>query len=174
MRLAFGLLALLLTIPSASRAQELVTRTQDSTLTQKWTSEFGYSFMLPAKAKLNAIGSTINVAGKTQLTNFILPGGAGAIRIQNFAEGQMVPKGYKLMDSIHIFDVDSAGTNGMIHRRTYILRDIAVLIDILLTDKGAKEYGDHLHGIFDSFMPPEGSEKALQQWRYGRNNVQKY
>jgi len=151
---------------TTASAQEVVSRTFDSSLTQKWTSDFGYTFMLPPKAKLNPIGSSINKAGQTQTTNFILSGGSGAIKIWNYQERQVVPEGYKLLDSMVFYDIDSMGVNGKINIRTYILHSMVVRVEVLLTEKGNKEYADRLRGIFDSFMPPEGMAKALEQWRY--------
>jgi hypothetical protein len=163
------LLGTLILAAATAPAQEVTTRTIDSTLTQKWTSDFGYSFQLPARAKFNTIGSGVNQSGRTQTANFILPGGSGSIKIQNFAEGQMVPKGYKVTeDSVHYYQIDSAGTNGTIHRRNYILRDIVVIMEVLLTPKGQNEYGAQLQAIFDSFVPPPGADKTLQDWRFGR------
>lgn len=167
-RILTGALLLMLAITAPALAQESITRTYDSMLTQKFTSDFGYSFMLPGRAKLNPIGSEINRAGATQLANYILPGGAGALKIRNFKEQQVVPPGYKLMDSIVVFDRDSVGTNGHMYFRNYILRDMAVQIEVLLTAKGEKEYAAILRPMFDSFMPPEGADKALQEWRYER------
>lgn len=167
-RIFTGALLLMLAITAPALAQETITRTHDSLLTQQYASAFGYTFMLPGKAKLNPIGSEINRAGSTQLANYILPGGAGALKIRNFKEQQVVPPGYKLMDSIVIFERDSIGVNGHLYFRNYILRDIAVQIEVLLTPKGEKEYAALLRPMFDSFMPPEGAEKALQEWRYER------
>jgi hypothetical protein len=151
-----------------SRAQETAAP-HDSTISQKWTSDFGYSFTLPQKARYNKLGSEVKKEQHTERQNFILPGGSGAITIYHYQEGRMVPKDYKLLDSIHYYDVDSAGRNGMIHRRVYILKDIAVQMDVLLTDKGQTEYGAELKQIFDSFVPPPGAERRLEAWRYGRN-----
>lgn len=156
---------------AAASAQENATRISDSSLTQKWSSDFGYSFMLPPKAKLNPIGSSINKAGQTQTANFILSGGAGAIKIWNYQERQVVPEGYKLLDSMVYFDIDSAGVNGKIHIRSYILQSMVVRIEVLLTEKGNKEYADRLRAIFDSFMPPAGISKTLEQWRYEYGKV---
>jgi len=98
----------------------------------------------------------------------MLPGGAGAVKIRNYKEQQVVPPGYKLLDSVVFFDRDSIGVNGRLFFRTYILRDMAVQMEVLLTPKGEKEYGGLLTAIFDSFLPPEGADKALQEWRYER------
>jgi hypothetical protein len=164
--LGLAIFAALLLAPTLASAQETTMRVVDSTLTQKWTSEFGYSFMLPPKAKFNTIGSTLNKAGMTQLANFILSGGAGAIKIWNYKEQQVVPQGYKMLDSMVYYETDSVGVNGTIHIRTYILHWLVVRIEVLLTEKGRLEYGDRLRAIFDSFTPPEGTEKTLEQWRY--------
>lgn len=142
---------------------------RDSTISQKWTSEFGYSFTLPQKARYNKLGSELKKDQHTERQNFILPGGSGAITIYYYLEGRMVPKDYKLLDSIHYYDVDSVGRNGTIHRRVYILKDIAVQMDILLTPKGETEYGGLIEQIFATFVPPPGAEKKLDAWRYGRN-----
>ncbi|MBS1911609.1 MAG: hypothetical protein JST22_06465 [Bacteroidetes bacterium] len=160
------MLALLLAAPTLS-AQEATTRTLDSTLTQKYSSEFGYSFMLPARAKQNPIGSTINAAGRTQTANFLLSGGFGAIKIWNYAETQVVPAHYKTLDSIVYYETDSAGVNGTIHIRTYIMDSIVVRMEVLLTAKGATEFGGSvLKAMFDSFVPPPNARKQLAQWRY--------
>ncbi len=160
------LLALGLLLPA--RAQETVTRTVDSSLTQKYQSDFGYSFMLPAKAKLNPIGSDLNRAGQSQLTNFILPGGSGSLKIRNYKEQQVVPPGYKMLDSMVFFQRDSMGVNGRIVIRNYILREMSVQMEVLLTAKGEKEYGGVLNAMLDSFLPPADQEKALHEWRYER------
>lgn len=162
-------LLLLAAIPFSAGAQEVIQPTTDSTVNQKWVSEFGFSFLVPAKARFNKLGSNLDVAGQTQTANFILPGACGAITIQNFKEGRMVPQGYRFLDSVHVWDKDSTGRNGIIHRRIYILTKLVVQIDILLTDKGNAEYGSVLPAILDSFVAPEGAEKSLPAWRYGRS-----
>jgi hypothetical protein len=162
------LLVALLLGATSLHAQDTA-RAIDPRLPQLFSSEYGYSFALPEKAKFNKLGSEIKKAGQTERQNFILSGGSGSITIYHFAEPRMVPKDYKLIDSIHYFDIDSAGRNGMIHRRVYILKEIAVQMDILLTEKGAKEYGDLVEPIFTSFVPPAGAERRLDAWRYGRD-----
>ena len=143
-------------------------RATDSTVTQKWTSEYGYSVTLPATAKYNKIGSVYNKQGRTEKVNFMLPGGNGAVTITYFTEPRQVPKDYRTLDSAHYYQYDSVGRNGMIHRRVYVLRDNAIHIDVLLTDKGAKNYGAVVPAIFDSFVPPPDAVFALESWRYGR------
>jgi hypothetical protein len=160
-------LALVLCTPGL-RAQDSA-RTSDPRLPQLWSSEYGYSFNLPEKAKYNKLGSEIKKEGQTERQNFILSGGNGAITIYHYAEPRMVPKDYKLLDSIHYFDIDSTGRNGMIHRRIYILKDVAIQMDILLTEKGEATYGELVEPIFASFVPPPGAEKTLDAWRYGRD-----
>lgn len=148
---------------------EVITPAKDTSVAQLWTSEFGYSFTLPNRAKFNKLGSKVVAAGGTETANFILPGGSGSITIRNFAEGRMIPAGFRYLDSIHVSDRDSIGQNGMIHRRVYILTDMAVQIDILLTDKGTREYGTVIAAIMDSFVPPAGASKTIPAWRYGRD-----
>lgn len=147
-----------------------IPRAIDSTLTQKYVSEFGYSFMLPAKAKFNTIGSAVNKPGETQMANFMLTGGAGALKIWNYKETQVVPPNYKVIDSAIFYDKDSAGVNGKLHTRTYILDSIVVRIEALLTPKGEAEYGSRLLAIFDSFVAPPAARKEMPLWRfeYGR------
>jgi len=168
LRNPIGAMLLLLAVAIPATAQEEIIRSYDSTLTQKFTSDFGYGFMLPARARFNPIGSETNRAGSTQLVNYILPGGAGSIKIRNYKEQQVVPPGYRLLDSIVVFDRDSIGVNGHLYFRTYILRDMAMQMEVLLTAKGEKEYGPLLAPMFDSFIPPEGSDRTLQEWRYER------
>jgi hypothetical protein len=144
-------------------------RATDPSLTQKFTSEFGYSFMLPATAKFNKLGSAVNVPGETEKQNYLIPGGNGAIMIYYVKEGRMVPRNFQMLDGVHYYQFDSLGRNGMIYRRVYILKDYAIQIDILLTEKGQKEYADKVQAIFDSFVPPPDAIKELQAWRYGRN-----
>ncbi len=167
-RLSACAVLILLALALPARAQEVVTRTVDSSLTQQYSSDFSYSFMLPAKAKLNPIGSELNRAGAAQLVNFILPGGCGSVKIRNYREQQVVPPGYKLLDSMVFFESDSMGVNGRIIMRNYILRDMSVQIEVLLTAKGEKEYGAILTPMFDSFIPPPDQEKILHDWRYQR------
>ncbi len=154
------------TIPAPATNAPRVT---DPSLTQRWTGTFGESFSFPAEVKYNALGSEVKQAEQTERVNFIIPGGNGSIKVQYFTEKRMVPKGFGMLDSMRFADVDSAGRNGMIHRRTYILRDFAVQIDILLTDKGEQAYGGRVHAIFDSFDPKAGSPTDLEAWRYGRD-----
>jgi hypothetical protein len=151
---------------------EISTRSHDSSLTQLFQSEFGYTFMLPAKAKFNPIGSSINKPGATQTANYILPGGAGSIKIWNLKERQVVPPGYKMLDSMIYYDIDSVGVNGKIRTRTYILHFMAVRMQVLLTPKGEPEYADRLKAIFDSFTPPATAGKILERWRfeYGKDH----
>jgi hypothetical protein len=144
-------------------------RATDPALTQKWQSEFGYSFMFPATVKYNTIGSAVSKAGQTERQNFMIPGGNGRIQINYYTEQRMIPAGFQRMDSLHIADVDSAGTNGKIYRRMYIMRDYWVQIDILLTPKGEAEFKPLIRPIFDSFVPPPAAIFAVEQWRYGRN-----
>ena len=153
--------------PDSTRTS--ITRASDPALTQKWVSEFGYSFMFPATVKYNTIGSAVSKPGQTERQNFMIPGGNGRIQLQYFTEQRMVPKSYQLLDSIHISDVDSAGTNGRIYRRYYIMRDYWVQIDILLTQKGEETFKSMVRPIFDSFLPPPNTLFALDAWRYGRN-----
>ena len=160
--------AIAIVLSSTALAQPSV-RATDSTVSQKWTSEYGYSVTLPATAKYNKIGSTYTKVGKTEKVNFILPGGAGSITITYFTEPRMVPKDYRTLDSAHFYQYDSVGRNGMIHRRVYVLRENAIHIDVLLTDKGEKMYGAVVPAIFDSFVPPPGAIFALETWRYGRD-----
>lgn len=155
--------------PAPAQAPVPTARITDPSLTQRWTGAFGQSFAFPAEVKFNALGSEVNKGGQTERTNFIIPGGNGSIKVQYFAEKRIVPKPYGVLDSMRFADVDSTGRNGMIHRRTYILRDFAVQIDILLTDIGEKNYGPRIKAIFDSFMPTPGSATELEGWRYGRN-----
>jgi hypothetical protein len=144
-------------------------RATDSTVNQKWTSEYGYSILLPATARYNKIGSLFNKEGKTEKVNFILPGGAGSVTVTFFTEPRMVPKDFKTIDSLHFYQYDSTGRNGIIHRRIYVMRENAVHMDVLLTEKGETMYGALLPAIFDSFVPPPGTTFALESWRYGRD-----
>ena len=141
-------------------------RIVDSTLTQKYASEFGYTFLLPAKAKPNPLGSSINKTGQTQTANFLLSGGCGAVKIWNYRETQVVPADYKLLDSLIYYDRDSSGVNGTIHTRTYIMDSIVVRVEVLLTAKGAPEYAPRLKAIFDSFTPPPLATMRLDKWRF--------
>src|SRR5438477_603016 len=77
------------TAVSIANAQD-TTRVRDTTLTQLWKSDFGYSVSLPAAAKFNSIGSVYNKAGEMERRNYILPGGNGAIKIDYVTERRMV------------------------------------------------------------------------------------
>jgi hypothetical protein len=66
------------------------------------------------------------------------------------------------------FQRDSIGVNGRIIIRNYILSDMAVQMEVLLTAKGEKEYGGILGAMFDSFLPPADQQTKLQDWRYER------
>lgn len=166
-RLVIALGALLL-LSSNAIAQPAV-RATDTTVTQKWTSEFGYSVLLPVTAKYNKIGSLISKEGKTEKANFILPGGSGSVTVTFFTEPRMVPKDYKTLDSLHYYQYDSTGRNGIIHRRVYVMHENAVHIDVLLTDKGQTLYGAAVAAIFDGFVAAPGTVYALESWRYGRD-----
>jgi hypothetical protein len=155
-------------LPGDARPEPRSTRVTDSTVNQKWTSEYGYSVLLPAAAKYNKIGSIFNKEGRTEKVNFILPG-AGSITVTYFTEPRMVPKDYKLLDSLHYYEYDSTGRNGMIHRRIYVMRDNAVHVDVLLNEKGEQTYGTLVPAIFDGFVPPPDATFALETWRYGRD-----
>lgn len=161
--------AFLLLVSAVPSAAQPAARATDSSVNQTWTSEYGYSVTLPATAKYNKIGSLANKEGKTEKVNFILPGGAGSVTISFFTEPRMVPKDYKTLDSLHYYQYDSTGRNGIIHRRIYVMRENAVHIDVLLTDKGTRLYGAALPAIFDSFVPPPNTVFALETWRYGRD-----
>lgn len=141
----------------------------DTSVTQKFESQFGYSFLLPNKAKYNKLGSEVLPAGETEKQNYILPGGAGAITIRHIKEWRMVPRDFKMMDGVHYHDPDSVGRNGKIFKRVYILKENTVEIEILLTAKGETEYADKVQAIKDSFVPMPNAVKELDAWRYGRN-----
>lgn len=149
-------------------AAQPAVRATDSTVSQKWTSDYGYSIVLPAAAKYNKIGSTYTKEGRTEKVNFILSGG-GAVTVTFYTEPRMVPKDFRTLDSMHFYQYDSAGRNGMIHRRVYVLRDNAIQIDVLLTEKGERMFGAVVPAIFDSFVPPPDATFALESWRYGRD-----
>ncbi len=144
-------------------------RQTDPTLTQKFESQFGYSVMLPAAAKFNTLGSAVNLPGETEKQNWLLSGGKGSIMIYYIKEGRMIPRNFQLLDSVHYYNHDSLGRNGMIHRRVYILKDYSIQIDVLLTEKGQQEYADKVTPLFDSFIPPPNAIKTVEAWRYGRN-----
>ena len=121
-------------------------------------------------AKFNKLGSKVNEAGMTEVVNFMLRGGLGGITIKYYTEKRIVPTGYYLLDSlIHYHESDSVGRNGKIYRRSYILRDQAIDIEVLLTDKGGTALGGSITALFDSFMPPAGAAFELEDWRYGRD-----
>lgn len=141
----------------------------DTSVAQKFESQFGYSFLLPNKAKYNKINSEVIPAGETEKQNYILPGGAGAITIRHIKEWRMVPRDFKMMDGIHYHDPDSVGRNGKIFKRVYILKENTIEIEILLTAKGETEYGEKVQAIKDSFVPMPNAVKELDAWRYGRN-----
>lgn len=165
----FAATAALAVALSTAAAAQPAARATDSTVTQNWTSGYGYSVTLPAAAKYNKIGSISNPQGKTEKMNFIIPGGAGSITITYFTEPRMVPKDYKTLDSAHYYEYDSTARNGTIHRRVYVLRENAVHIDVLLTEKGEAMYAAAVPAIFDSFVPPPSAVFALETWRYGRD-----
>lgn len=147
-------------------------RTTDSTLTQTYTGHFGWSLKLPDEsiAKYNKIGSKVNEAGQSEVTNFMLRGGRGGLTIRYYTEQRMMPLGFALLDStIHFYEIDSTGRNGHIFRRTYVLTDQTIEIEMVLTDKGQTDLGDKVAAIFDSFLPPKEATFELQKWRYGRN-----
>lgn len=147
-------------------------RTNDTTLRQAYTGHFGWTLHLPEEeiAKFNKLGSKVNAAGLSEVVNFMLRGGRGGVTIRYYTEKRIVPTGYMLLDSaIHYHETDSVGRNGTIYRRSYILRDQAIDIEILLTDKGHADLGGSITGIFDSFLPPESAAFELEEWRYGRD-----
>lgn len=157
-------------VDSALAGARHITRSTDPAVTKLWTSKFGYTLTLPEKAKPNPLGSTYSEAGMTETANFILPGGAGMIKAQYVSETFMVPQGFQLLDSTHVVDVDSNGTNGIIHRRDYIMRDQVVRLEIMVTPRGTAEYTDAvIAAIKDSFVPPQNISHTLPKWRYGRN-----
>ncbi|MGE3800020.1 MAG: hypothetical protein AB7H80_03290 [Candidatus Kapaibacterium sp.] len=151
---------------------EVHQRTTDSTLSQIYTGHFGWSISLPPEeiAKFNKIGSSVNESGKSEVVNFLLRGGRGGLKIRYYTEQRMIPLGYALLDStIHYYEIDSAGRNGNIYRRTYVLTDQSVEIELLLTEKGEADLKESVVALFDSFVPPPSATFNLQQWRYGRN-----
>lgn len=148
------------------------TRTTDSSLTQPYTGHFGWTVALPADsiAKFNKIGSKVNESGKSEVVNFMLRNGRGGVFIRYYTEQRMLPLGYALLDSaIHFYEADSAGRNGHIYRRTYVLTDQTIEMEITLTEKGQADLGGVVQAIFDSFLPPKEATFALQGWRYGRD-----
>lgn len=151
---------------------EIHYRTTDSSLTQIYTGFFGWSISLPPVeiAKFNKIGSKVNEGGMSEVVNFMLRGGLGGMKMRYYTERRMLPAGYKLLDStIHYYEHDSAGKNGHIYKRAYVLADHAVEFEILLTERGKEQLGGLVTAIFDSFMPKEGSIFELEGWRYGRD-----
>lgn len=154
---------------TTSHGPEMIARKSDTNVQQVWTSHFGFIVRLPNKARYNKLGYVLNQAGRSELVNFILPSRAGSITVRYYHEGRMVPKGFRMLDSIHVFDSDSLGRNGKIYRRLYILTEFAVETEVLLTPTGEAEYGPLMDAIFDSFVAPSGSACLLPQWRYGRD-----
>ena len=151
---------------------EVRERTTDSSLTQLYQGHFGWQIKLPEEsiAKYNKLGSSVNESGKSEVVNFMLRGGRGGIKIRYYTEQRMMPLGYMLLDSlVHFYEIDSVGRNGTIYRRTYVMTDQAVEIEILLTDKGETDLKDVLMPMFDSFTAPETATYELEGWRYGRN-----
>lgn len=157
------------TFNEQASAPDTIVRSTDSSVQQAWKSHYGYSMLLPNAARFNKLGSTLNPAGQSEVANFILPGGCGSITLRHFAEGRMIPKGYAMLDSIHVFSRDSVGRNGMIFRRIYMLTEITIEAEVLLTPKGQGIYKEALGAIFDSFIPPPDALAALPAWRYGRD-----
>ncbi len=163
-------LALLTAFATRLSAQDTIQRISDSAVQQSWKSHYGYSMLVPNTAKFNKLGSVLNEAGQSEVTNYILPGGCGSVTLRYFAEGRMIPKGFRyISDSIHIFDTDSAGRNGMIYRRIFLMTDFTIEAEVLLTQKGEGVYKPLLRAIFDSFVPPAGAMASIPQWRYGRD-----
>lgn len=156
---------------SVGEAQQR-TSTTDSTLTQIYTGHFGWSLKLPDEsiAKFNKIASKVNEQGKSEVVNFMLREGRGGIFVRYYTEQRMLPLGYAVLDStIHFYEADSLGRNGHIYRRTYVMTDQTVEIEVNLTEKGQADLGSKLQAIFDSFLPPKEATFALQTWRYGRS-----
>ena len=151
---------------------EVTTRTTDSSLTQTYTGHFGWTINLPEEsiAKFNRLGSKVNEAGQSEVVNFMLRGGRGGITMRYYTERRMLPAGYKMLDStMHYYEADSAGKNGHIYKRTYVMSEQAVEIEVMLTEKGATDLAGILRAFFDSFMPPPGAGHELEEWRYGRD-----
>ncbi len=150
----------------------VTTRTSDSTLTQTYTGHYGWSIDLPAEdiAKFNRLGSKVNEPGMSEVVNFMLRGGRGGITLRYYTERRMLPAGYSLLDStIHYYEADSVGKNGHIYRRTYVMSEQAVEIELMLTEAGQADLGGLIRAIFDSFMPPATAGFELEGWRYGRD-----
>lgn len=173
--LLFGALSLSAQTYASDVGQAQVrTRTADSSLTQPYTGHFGWMLMLPDEsiAKFNKIGSKVNEQGQSEVVNFLLRGGRGGMFVRYYTEQRMLPMGYALLDStIHFYEADSTGRNGHIYRRTYVLTDQTVEIEITLTEQGQADLGSKIQAIFDSFLPPKEATFALQTWRYGRNSA---
>lgn len=153
-----------------SLASRRVVRSFDSSLVKFNSKTYNYSFSIPAQAKINPIGTRENKEGKTEVYNFILSGGLGAMNIRYFTEEHLIPKDYKLLDSMHFFD--STGTaqgNRKTYQRTYLLSNYTTQIELLLTEKGEAELKDKITAIFDSFIPSPNTSNQMQGWRYGRN-----
>ncbi len=151
---------------------EVDSRTTDSTLTQEYTGNFGWKIFLPEEsiAKYNKLGSKVNESGQSEVVNFMLRGRRGGISIRYYTEQRMIPLGYKLLDStLHFYEIDSVGRNGNIYRRTYVMTDQAVEIEIMLTEKGDADLKEKVEAMFDSFLPPETARMELEEWRYGRD-----
>lgn len=160
------------TYASSVGEAQLRTRTTDSSLTQLYTGHFGWSIKLPEEsiAKFNKIGSKVNEQGKSEVVNFMLREGRGGIFIRYYTEQRMLPLGYALLDSaIHFYEADSTGRNGHIYRRTYVMTDQTVEIEVTLTEKGQADLAAKLPAIFDSFIAPKEATFGLQTWRYGRD-----
>ena len=147
-----------------------IIRTFDTSLIDFNSTSYNYKFRIPAQSKLNPIGTRENKEGKTEWFNYILKGGLGAMNIRYFTEQHLIPKDYKLLDSIHFFD--STGIllgNRKSFQRTFLLRDYTVQIEFQLTELGLTELQSKLSAIFDSFIPTPGSSNIMQSWRYGRD-----
>jgi hypothetical protein len=148
------------------------TRISDSSLTQPYTGSYGWSMMLPPEsvASYNKILSKVNTEGQSEVVNFMLRGGLGGLTIKYYTERRQLPVGYKLLDSvIHFYEADSVGRNGKIYKRSYVLSEQAIDIEVMLTEKGQAELGEKLQAIFDSFQPPPTATFVLKEWQYGRN-----
>jgi hypothetical protein len=148
------------------------TRTSDSSLTQPYTGAYGWSMMLPPEsvASFNKILSKVNSEGQSEVVNFMLRGGLGGLTIKYYTERRQLPVGYKLLDSaIHFYEADSVGRNGKIYKRSYVLAEQAIDIEVMLTEKGQAELEGKLLAIFDSFQPPAEATFTLKEWQYGRN-----
>lgn len=166
----FAFLSLFALSVTRSTGQDTIQRISDTSVQQIWKSHYGFTMLVPNAARFNKLGSVLNQAGQSEVTNFILPGGCGSVTLRYYAEGRMIPKGFNyISDSIHIYDTDSAGRNGMIYRRLFLMTDFTVEAEVLLTQKGEAMYKPLLRSIFDSFVAPAGAQAAVPQWRYGRD-----